>query len=187
VPEARIQETEAGLVPEDDGWWVLNARDARWIERDGRGHSVPFTGWTDEEAEGFYDMLGVNLVVLAPGEPMAIYHKETDQEGFLVVAGEALLLVEGEERPLKQWDYVHTPVGSSHTIIGAGDGNCVIVAAGSRVNMGKSNWGAYTVDEVAQRHGAGVDEETIDAGVAYARWAPSKPVRYGDWLPGDKA
>jgi uncharacterized cupin superfamily protein len=183
--EARMQATEAGLVPEGEGWWVLNARDSRWIERDGRGHSVPFTGWTGEEAEGFYRMLGVNLAVLAPGDPLAIYHRETDQEGFLVVAGEALLVIEGEERPLKQWDYVHCPVNCSHVIIGAGDGDCVIVAASSRVNMGGPNWGAYTVDPVAQRLGAGVDEETTDAGVAYSRWKPSTPVKYGGWLPGD--
>jgi uncharacterized cupin superfamily protein len=180
-----MQATDAGLVPDGEGWWVLNARDVRWIERDGRGHSAPFTGWTDEEAEGFYAMLGVNLVVLSPGQPMSIYHQETDQEGFLVVAGEALLIVEGQERPLKQWDYFHCPVGCEHTIIGAGDADCVIVAAGSRVNMGGPNWGSYTVDELAQRHRVAVDEETPDPDVAYARWAPSKPVRYGGWLPGD--
>lgn len=180
-----MQTTEHGLVPDGEGWWVLNARDARWIERDGRGYSVPFTGWTAEEAEGFHRMLGLNLVVLSPGQPLSIYHRETDQEGFLVIAGEALLLVEGKERPLNAWDYFHCPVGCEHTIIGAGDGDCVVVAASSRVNMGGPNWGAYTVDELAQRHGAGVDEETIEAGVAYARWKPSKPVRYGGWLPGD--
>src|SRR3954466_14969837 len=98
VTEARLRRTEEGLVPEGNGWWVLNARDARWIERDGRGHQVPFTGWTAEEAEGGdLAMLGINLVVLEPGQPLSIYHLETDQEGFLVVAGEALLIVEGEE------------------------------------------------------------------------------------------
>jgi uncharacterized cupin superfamily protein len=183
--EARMQQTEAGLVPEGEGWWVLNARDARWIKRDGRGWSVPFTGWTDEEAEVFYPLLGVNLVVLEPGQPLSIYHQETDAEGFVVVAGEALLIVEGQERALRQWDYVHTPVGCSHTIIGAGDDRCVIVAAGSRVNIGKENWGSYTVDETAQRHNAGVEEETPDAQIAYSRWKPSEPVKYGGWLPGD--
>jgi uncharacterized cupin superfamily protein len=185
VNEAEMQTTEHGLVPKSDGWWVLNARDARWVERDGRGHQVPFTGWTAEEAEGFHGMLGVNLAVLSPGQPLSIYHLETDQEGFLVVAGEALLIIEGEERPLKQWDYVHCPVDCAHTIIGAGDGPCVIVAASSRVNMGGDNWGAYTVDPVAQKHNAGVDEETTDPALAYARWQPSKPTKYGGWLPGD--
>ncbi len=147
-----MQKTEHGLVPAGEGWWVLNARDARWIEREGRGHHVTFTGWKSEEAEAFYRMLGVNLAVLSPGEPLSIYHRETDQEGFLVVAGQALLVIEGEERPLDQWDYVHCPVNCAHTIIGAGDGDCVIVAASSRVNIGGPNWGAYTVDPLAQAH-----------------------------------
>ena len=184
VREAKLEVTEAGLVPRGDGWWAVNARDMRWIERDGRGRQVTFTGWTDEEAESQYPMLGVNLVVLEPGQTLSMYHWETDQEGFLVVSGEALLLIEGEERPLAQWDYVHCPVGAAHTILGAGTSPCVIVAAGSRVNLG-GEWGAYPVDPLAQRHGAGVDEETTDAAVAYARWAPSQPVAYGGWLPGD--
>ena len=36
--------------------------------------------------------------MLDPGEPMAMYHWETDQEDFLVLSGEPLLIVEGEER-----------------------------------------------------------------------------------------
>ena len=186
VSEARLRRTEEGLVPEGQGWWVLNARDARWIERDGRGWNVPFTGWTGDEVEGFYDLLGVNLIVLQPGQPGSVYHRERDQEGFLVVAGEAILLVEGQERPLRQWDYVHCPVDCQHTIIGAGEGNCVIVAAGSRVNVGSDDWGAYTVDPVAQRYGAAPDEETTSAGAAYSRWKPSKPVRYGGWLSEER-
>ena len=54
-------------------------------------------------------MLGMSIQVLPPGEPNATYHWETEQEDFLVLAGEALLIVEGQERPLKQWDFVHCP------------------------------------------------------------------------------
>jgi len=44
--------------------------------------------------------------------------------------------------------------------------------------------GAYTVDETALRHGAGVQRETTEGSEAYARFPPSKLTRYRDgWLP----
>jgi quercetin dioxygenase-like cupin family protein len=115
VPEAPLEQTEAGLVPADEGWFVLNARDARWRHREGRA-SLAFTGITEEEVETYFPQVGVNLVVLEPGEPMAIYHWEGDQEGFLLLVPKALLIVEGEERPLVQWDFVHCPAGTNHVI-----------------------------------------------------------------------
>jgi uncharacterized cupin superfamily protein len=186
VPEAQPEQTEAGLAPKGDGWFVLNARDARWRHREGRGHSLPFTGWDDEEARQHFSQLGVLLFVLDPGEPIGMYHWEADQEDFLVLSGEGLLIVEGEERPLRQWDFVHCPPGCKHIILGAGEGPCVVLAAGSREHGDEDvNGGAYTVDEVALRHGAGVEEETSDPGQAYARFPDSEPVRYRDgWLPG---
>jgi len=184
VPQAPLEETEAGLVPAGDGWFVLNARDARWIDRAGRGRSLPFTGWTDEEAETLFPQLGVNLLVLGPGEPIGMYHWEADQEDFLVLAGEGLLLVEGEERRLRQWDFVHCPPGTNHMLLGAGERPCVLLAVGSRQHQ-TGAWGGYTVDELALRHGAGVEEETSDAAVAYARFPDPVPTRYRDrWLPG---
>ena len=161
-------------------WFVLNAREAHWRERPGRGYSLPFTGWTDEEADERFPQLGVHLYVLGPGEPIGMYHREADQEDFLVLSGEALLLVEGEERPLRQWDFVHCPPGTEHMIVGAGHGRCVVLGVGARQH-GRI---AYTVDEVAQRHGAGVEEETSDPDAAYARFADSEAVRYREgWLP----
>jgi uncharacterized cupin superfamily protein len=183
VPEAKLEQTEAGFVPASHGWFVLNARDARWIDRDGRGNSVPFTGWTDEEAETYFPQLGVQVSVLGPGQPMAMYHWETEQEDFLVLAGEALLIVEGQQRPLRQWDFVHCPPETRHVIVGAGDG-CVVLAVGSRENQARGPWGAYTVDEAALRYDAGVEEETQDVARAYARFPASKPMRYRNgWLP----
>jgi uncharacterized cupin superfamily protein len=183
VPEAALEKTEAGLVPASRGWFVLNAREARWNHRAGR-KSVSFTGSTEFEADTYFPQLGVNLFVLGPGEPNAMYHWETEQEDFLVLSGEALLIVEGQERPLRQWDFVHCPPKTNHVIVGAGDGPCVMLAMSSRENQANGPYGAYTVDEVALRHGAGVEEETQDADVAYARVPASEQTRYRDgWLP----
>ena len=184
VPEAELVTTEHGLVPKGQGWFVLNAREAQWWERPGRGVLCEFEGAGFEGATDFLQ-LGINLTVLGPGEPMAMYHRENDQEDFLVLAGEALAIVEGEERPLRQWDFVHCPAGTNHVLVGAGDGPCVVLAAGARDRSTGPDWGAYTVDEAAQRHGAGVDTETTDAKEAYARFAKGALTRYREGaLPG---
>jgi uncharacterized cupin superfamily protein len=181
VPEADLQKTEAGLVPAGPGWFVMNAREARWIHKEGRGDSLPFTGWTEHEADTYFPQLGVNLLVLGPGEPIGMYHWEADPEDFLVLSGEALLIVEGEERPLRQWDFVHCPPRTGHMIVGSGDGPCTVLAIGTREHQ-TGDWGAYTVDEVALRHGVGVEAETSDADVAYARFPKPEPARYRDGL-----
>ena len=180
VPEAPLERTEEGLVAAGEGWFVLNARDARWRDRPGRGRSLGFEGRTS------FPQLGVALYVLAPGEPIGMYHWEANQEDFLILSGEALLLIEGEERPLRQWDFVHCPVGASHMIICAGDAPCVVVAVGARGNEGEGVWGVYPVAEVAQRHGVGVDVETSDAEVAYEEFEAPVPASYRKGsLPGD--
>jgi uncharacterized cupin superfamily protein len=184
IPEAALVASEAGLVPASGGWFVMNAREARWIERPGRGVNLPFTGWTDVEAETYFPQLGIALCVLGPGEPIGMYHWEADQEDFLVLSGEAVLIVEGQERRLRQWDFVHCPPRTEHMIVGAGGGPCTILAVGAREHQ-TGEWGAYTVDEVALRHGVGVEEETSDPEIAYARFPKSEPTRYRDgWLPG---
>jgi uncharacterized cupin superfamily protein len=178
VPEAPLDSTEHGVVPSGDGWFVVNARDARWRHGEGRGAKCMFEGEPD------FPQVGINLTVLAPGEPMAMYHWEADQEDFLVLAGEALLVVEGQERPLRQWDFVHCPTGAKHTIVGAGDTSCVVLAVGARDRSTGPGWGGYTVDETALRHGAGVEQETTDIKQAYARFPERKPTRYREgWLP----
>ena len=102
-----------------EGWFVVNAREAPWHVRNGRGFLCEFEGFGSEDALDF-TQLGINLTVLEPGEPMAMYHWEADQEDFLVLAGEALAIVEGEERPLRQWDFVHCPAGTNHVTVGVG-------------------------------------------------------------------
>ena len=115
---------------------------------------------------------------------MAMYHWEADQEDFLVLAGEALLVIEGEERPLRRWDFVHCPPGTNHTIIGAGDTPCLVLAVGARDRSTGAEWGAYTTDAAAIRRGAGVERETTDPAEAYARFPPSELTGYRDgWLP----
>ena len=178
VPEAKLETTENGVVPVSDGWFVLNAREARWRHADGRGAYSVFEG--DQR----FPQLGIHLVALHPGEPMAMYHWEADQENFLVLAGEALLIVEGEERPLQRWDFVHCPAGTKHTIVGAGHGPSLVLAVGARVLSTGPDWGGFPVDDAALRHGAGVEEETTDQEQAYAAVRRRKPTPYReDWIP----
>jgi len=181
VPGAELEQTEAGLVPASAGWFVMNALEARWFHRPGRD-SLPLTGFDEFEAETYFPMLGMSIQVLSPREPNSMYHWETEQEDFLVLSGEALLIVEGQERPVHRWDFVHCPPETRHVFVGAGDAPCVILAVGSRQFQARGPWGKYTVDDAARRHNACPDEETQDSGVAYARFPPSQPTRYRDGL-----
>ena len=176
--EARLEATEHGSIPNSEGWFVLNARDARWRAAEGRGAYSNFEG--DLE----FSQLGMHLVTLAPGETMAMYHWEADQEDFLVLRGEALLIVEGEERPVRQWDFVHCPPGTKHTIVGAGDSQALLLAVGARDRSTGPDWGGYTVDETASRNNAGVDQETTKPKQAYANVPHREPSAYHEgWLP----
>jgi uncharacterized cupin superfamily protein len=172
--EATLERTEHGLVPQDDGWFVVNARDASWLHTDALGEYCGFEG------EASFPQLGVNLNVLQPGQPMAMYHRENRQEDFLVLTGECVLVVEGEERPLRRWDLVHCPPGVDHVIVGAGDRPSVVLAVGARIE-GEEGL-LYPSDETARRHGAGVEVETAVPQQAYAPF--SKPVR-GPYRDGD--
>src|SRR2546423_8826382 len=139
---SRLEPTEHGLVPHGAGWFVLNAREARWLHAPGRSAICEFEGPFPDEQD--FLQLGINLSVLEPGEPMAMYHWEADQEDFLVLAGEALLIVEGNERPLRQWDFVHCPPGTKHVIVGAGEAPCLVLAAGARDRSTGADWGGYS-------------------------------------------
>ena len=162
VQEAPLEQTESGLVPKGEGWFVVNAKEARWLEHQAFGSGTTFEG------EPEFQQLGINIGVLEPGQPACLYHRENAQEDFLVLFGDALLIVEGDERPLRQWDFVHCPAGTKHIIVGAGAGSSGILAVGARERQTGPGWGGYTVDEAALRHGAGVDEETTEPEQAYA-------------------
>ncbi|MCD6015560.1 MAG: cupin protein [Solirubrobacterales bacterium] len=177
MSEARLQRTDAGLVPAEDGWFVVNAREARWRYGEGRGARLTFEG------EPEFPQVGISLFVLAPGHPIGMYHWEADQEDFLVLCGEALLIIEGEERPLRQWDFVHCPAETKHIVVGAGEAPCAVIGVGAREHQAGADWGGYSVDEAALRHGAGVERETNDAGEAYARLPRREPIGYRHgWL-----
>jgi uncharacterized cupin superfamily protein len=176
MPEARIEETAAGLVPADDGWFVLNVGEIAWDAQPGgwAGHPGGGTWCTFEAPSAPSDALGIGVHVLMPGETSGLYHAESDQEGFLVLSGEALLLVEGQERPLRPWDYFHCPPGVAHITVGAGDGPCAILMVGTR---SPDHSIVYPADPVAARHGASVAAETTDARQAYAGRPEHVPAR----------
>ena len=166
VPEARLTKTDEGLVPESEGWFVLNACHAQWWRHETFGSVVTFEG---DDAE--FRELGINIHVLAPGQPNCMYHGENAQEDFLVLSGECLLLVEGEERPLKQWDLFHCPPWTEHVFVGTGDRPCAILMVGARPKPGEL---LYPVVEVARKHSASVEQETRSGRDAYApfpKWA----------------
>jgi quercetin dioxygenase-like cupin family protein len=183
VPESKLNRTEHGLLPDGEGWFVLNLRDAVWRHGDGRG--AVCLALDDFENARRPVQLGVNPFVLAPGEPMAMYHWEADPEAFLVVSGEATLIIEGQERSLRAWDFVHCPPKTKHVIVGAGDAPCVVVAVGAREHSDEEESLGFTVDHAANRHGASVEADTMDGGAAYAAVPGRERTSYRDgWLPG---
>jgi uncharacterized cupin superfamily protein len=165
APEARLDTTPEGLKPTDPGWFVVNAADCRWY-----GHPT-FGACASLEGDAKFAQVGVNIHVLQPGQPACMYHRERDQEGFLVLSGECLLLVDGHERALKAWDYVHCPQATDHVFVGAGQGPCAILMLGARSLPGVH----YPRSDLALRHEAGVETATDSPEEAYAPFAKWEP------------
>ena len=155
----------------------MNVRDTEWWVSKAFGSGCGF-----ESREHPFSELGINLSVVEPGESNCLYHSESQQEDFLVLAGECTLLVDGEERPLRQWDFVHCPAGVEHVFVGAGDGPCVILMTGARSEDEKL---FYPKSELAARYGASAEEETPDPKQAYAPFERPERRRpaYWDRLP----
>jgi uncharacterized cupin superfamily protein len=177
VDEARLEDTGSGLAPAGEGWFVVNVRDTEWWVSKAFGSGCGF-----ESREHAFPQLGINLSVVEPGQPNCLYHSESQQEDFLVLSGECTLLVEGEERPLRQWDFVHCPAGVEHVFVGAGDGPCVILMTGARTPDEKL---LYPKSELAARYGASAEEETPDPNRAYSPYERPERGRpaYWDRLP----
>lgn len=172
VREAPPEATPDGLATSGGGWFVVNVRETRWIGQDGLWRGP----WLEPEDERWAG-LGFNVSVLDPGHPMARYHAESNQEAFLVVHGECLLLIEGEERRLRQWDFVHCPPWTEHILIGAGDGPAVVIAVSSR---SPDTGVRYLAAGIARRHGAAPPKDTELESEAYADVGPVRLLAYRD-------
>ena len=187
IEEARLAAVESGLTPVSPGWFVLNARDAAWLNND-RTHGVCIFESDDFVLRGRPDLTeyvkpgaGFALRVLQPGRPAGLYHAESVEEDFLVLMGECVLVIEDEERRLHAWDFVHCPPGTAHTFVGAGEGPCVLLCAGNRDFDDETFWRLYKRSEVAARYGASVAADTPSAASA-GRWRHERPPRW-DELP----
>jgi uncharacterized cupin superfamily protein len=177
VAEAKLEQRDSGLAPASEGWFVMNVRDAEWFTSESFGSGCVF-----ESREFPFPQLGINVSVLEPGKPNCLYHSESQQEDFLVLSGECRLLVDGEERMLGPWDFVHCPAGVEHVFVGAGDEPCVVLMVGFR---SENEQLLYPASELAARYGASAEEETSDPRKAYAPYERAKPARppYWDSLP----
>jgi quercetin dioxygenase-like cupin family protein len=175
VPEARFEDFGSGLAPVTDGWFVVNVRDAEWWLADTRGAACWFESEYGEPPVEF-GQLGINVTVLEPGQS-STYHAESNQEAFLVLAGQCRLLVEGEERGLGPWDFFHSAPWTEHAFVGAGDGPCVIVMVGARSGPKVR----YPVSEIAARYGTSVENETSDPEEAYANAERFRRERPPSW------
>ena len=184
VEEARLEAVGSGLAPVSDGWFVVNVAEAAWLRNDAFGGRCVFESSPRVLAERpdleprMFAQVGFTLAVLEPGKPTGMYHAESMQEDFLVLSGECLLLIEGEERQLRAWDFVHCPAGTEHSFVGTGDAPCVIFMSGAR-REGKTL--LYPRSEVALGHGAGVETQTSEPRVAYAPlppWQLGRPERW---------
>jgi uncharacterized cupin superfamily protein len=163
VPEATVSDA----VPQTAGWFVVSARDGRWLHNELRS-VLRFGG----QGPAHFDDLGIGLYWLTPGQAMALYHHEAGQEDFLVLQGRCLLIIEGEERPLQPWDFVHCPPRTAHTIVAAGSEPALILAVGARKEKGSAR---YPVEPAAVRHGAGVRDADESPDAAYARFGTPAP------------
>ena len=173
VEEARLEQSDTGLRPTSEGWFVVNVRNARWMRHEVFGAGCPFGG-----PESGFREFGINLRVLEPGQPNGLYHRESNQEDFLVLAGECTLLVEGRERLLHSWDFVHCPPETEHIFVGTGSAPCVILMVGARSDDARL---FYPVSEVAQQYSAGVEQETDSPEEAYSRFPERQAERPDAW------
>jgi uncharacterized cupin superfamily protein len=184
IEEAQLEEVGSGLAPVSPGWFVVNVGDAAWLRNDAFGGRCVFESSSRVLAERpaiepqSFAEIGFTLAVLQPGKPTGMYHAESAQEDFLVLAGTCLLLVEEQERPLRAWDFVHCPAGTHHTLVGTGDEPCVIFMTGARRD---GDTIVYPVSTTARAHNAGVETETDAPADAYAPFTPWRLGRPEAW------
>ncbi len=163
------------MIEEEGGWFVVNTKDAQWSEHPAFGRRCNF------QQEGQFPDVGINLFVVDPGKPNCRYHRENSQEDFLVLSGRCKLLVNGEERELAPWDFVHCPPGVSHVFVGSGDGPCAILAIGHR--KGDAQELFYPESGLARKYGAEAPEPTPDPRVAYGDVGRPEEIPSPGWPP----
>jgi uncharacterized cupin superfamily protein len=178
MAEAPLEDRGSGLAPAGEGWFVVNVADAEWLTTEGGDKRPSGSECSFESAATEFAEVGIRIHVLPPGEPNGCYHSETQQEDFLVLSGECLVIVEGEKRRLKQWDFFHSPAGTEHVFVGGGKSPCAIFMVGSRTG----EWNVrYPVSEAAARHGASVEREVTSPDEAYVDFEPSRRGRPSYW------
>jgi len=184
IEEARLEEVGSGLAPVTPGWFVVNVAEAAWVRNDAFGGRCVFESSPRVLAERpdveplYFTDTGFTLAVLEPGKPTGMYHAESGQEDFLVLAGTCLLIVEEQERRLRAWDFVHCPAGTLHTFVGTGDEPCVVFMTGARREDGTI---VYPVSQAARARNAGVETETQVPAEAYASFTPWRLGRPAAW------
>jgi len=179
VAEARLEDSGSGLAPAGEGWFVVNVRDAEWLTSESDAARASGAECTFEGGQELWQV-GVRLHVLPPGEPNGLYHRENAQEDFLVLAGECVLLVEGEERRLRAWDFFHSPPGTEHIFLGDGSEPCVILMTGARPDPWEVG---YPVSQLEAHGRVSAADETSEPRQAYAAagFAPSRRERPSYW------
>ena len=167
--EAKIEETEHGRMPADGGWFIMNLRDVAWATVKGGG---AWAAWETRDTAS--ETLGWGVHILWPGDSPGYYHAESQQEGFLVLSGECIAIVEGEERRMGPGDFLHSPPGTAHITVGAGDGPCALVMVGTRA---PNNEIQYLVEPAAAKYGHSVETQTDSPREAYKDRPPIEPTR----------
>ena len=84
LTEARREQTEYGRTAADEGWFVVNVRDAAWMTNEYFGEACVFEGHAVR-----FPQVGYTIHVLARTAQRALPPRG-DQEDFLVLAGECI-------------------------------------------------------------------------------------------------
>jgi uncharacterized cupin superfamily protein len=171
IPEAKLVQSPEGITPQGDGWYILNAKDARWSKNEKFGQSCGFEG------DKRFSQYGFNIHIIKPDQPSCHYHGEDDQEDFLVLKGQCKLIIEGQERLLKEWDFLHCPKWARHVFVGTGTEPCVIVMTGGRAGHGVT----YPVNDLVKKYDACPPTETNSPKESYSD-APKWTQRKNQWL-----
>jgi uncharacterized cupin superfamily protein len=176
IPEDPMADGQYGRRAAADGWFILNLADSHGMGNDRMGTFSAF-----ESPDHPQPHFGIGVHILWPGQPDGLYHEEDNQEFFLVLSGECIVLVEEQERPMRQWDCFYSPPNTRHILVGAGDGPCALLMAGARRPDARIH---YPLSELAARYGASAVEPTDSAREAYPAAGFPRPVdRPFPWPP----